>query len=251
MILKKDLEIYLNDYLNVSEFTDLCPNGLQVSGSDKISKIVTGVSASVALFEEAISEQADTVIVHHGIIWNFERPLYKGGYRKRIKLLLSNNLNLFAYHLPLDAHLKIGNNILLCDALKLSDVKPFGNDKGQYIGMQGTCAPIPSLTFFENIKNLVDRDLTLFPHGPEKISSVGIISGGAQKYITQAVSEDLDAFITGEVSEHIMHYAREEHIHFISAGHYATEKFGIMALGDLIGQKFDVQIKYVDIPNPV
>ena len=251
MILKKDIEIYLNDYLKVSEFTDLCPNGLQVSGSDKISKIITGVSASVALFEEAISEQADAVIVHHGIIWNFERPLYKGGYRERIRLLLNNNLNLFAYHLPLDAHPEVGNNILLCNALKLTDVKPFGNDKGQYIGMQGSCEPVISSAFFESIRNLVGRDLTLFPHGPELISSVGIISGGAQKYITQAVSEGLDAFITGEVSEHIMHYAQEEHIHFISAGHYATERFGIIALGDLIAQQFDVQVKFVDIPNPV
>ena len=109
----------------------------------------------------------------------------------------------------------------------------------------------PAKPFLSNIKNLVDRDLTLFPHGPEKISSVGIISGGAQKYITQAVSEGLDAFVTGEVSEHIMHYAREEQIHFISAGHYATEKFGIIALGDLIAQEFEVQVKFVDIPNPV
>ena len=250
-MLRDQLETFLNDYLNADEFTDLCPNGLQVNGTEKISKIITGVSASVALFEEAISENADAIIVHHGIIWNFERPLYKGGYRERVKLLLTNNINLFAYHLPLDAHPQIGNNIRLCNALQLQEIKPFGNDKGQYIGMQGTRPPIASHSFFNQLKNIVDRDLTIFPYGPKKISSVGIISGGAQKYITQAVAEGLDVFITGEVSEHIMYYAQEEQIHFIAAGHYATEKLGIIALGDLIAEKFDVGVKFTDIPNPV
>lgn len=250
-MLRDQLETFLHDYLNADDFTDLCPNGLQVNGTEKISKIITGVSASVALFEKAISENADAIIVHHGIIWNFERPLYKGGYRERVKLLLTNNINLFAYHLPLDAHPQIGNNIRLCNALQLQETKPFGNDKGQYIGMQGTRTPITSHAFFDQLKNIVERDLTIFPYGPKKISSVGIISGGAQKHITQAVAEGLDVFITGEVSEHIMHYAREEQIHFISAGHYATEKFGIIALGDLIAEKFDIEVKFIDIPNPV
>lgn len=250
-MLRDQLETFLNDYLSANEFTDLCPNGLQVNGTEKISKLITGVSASVALFEKAISEKADAIIVHHGIIWNFERPLYKGGYRERIKLLLTNNINLFAYHLPLDAHPQIGNNIRLCNALQLKEIKPFGDDKGQYIGMQGTLAPTASHEFFDQLKNIVERDLTIFPYGPEKISSVGIISGGAQKYIAQAVAEGLDAFITGEVSEHIMHYAREEQIHFIAAGHYTTEKFGIIALGDLIAEKFKIEVKFIDIPNPV
>lgn len=250
-MLKSELEVYLNNYLNINDFSDLCPNGIQVSGSDQISKIVTGVSASVALFEKAISEKADTIIVHHGIIWNFERPLYKGGYRERVRLLLTHNINLFAYHLPLDAHPEIGNNINLCRDLHLKDIQPFGNDKGQYIGMKGNCPPVDPESFVARIKNVVKREPTVFPYGPDEISKVGIISGGAQKFISQAVDEKLDAFITGEVSEHIMHYAREEKIHFISAGHYATEKSGIIALGRLITEKFGTDITFIDIPNPV
>ncbi len=248
---RDELEKYINDLLSINEFNDLCPNGLQVSGSEDISRVVTGVSASVALFEKAIEEKADAVIVHHGIIWNFERPVYKGGYRKRIKLLLAHDINLFAYHLPLDAHPEIGNNANMCKALGLSDIRPFGNDKGQYIGMQGRCKPVDDKSFFKTVKQIVNRDLTIFPFGPAQISSIGIISGGAQKYISQAVAEGLDVFITGEVSEHIMHYAQEENIHFIAAGHYATEKSGVMALGKVIADTFNVEVKFIDIPNPV
>ncbi len=250
-MLRNQLETFLNKYLNTDEFNDLGPNGLQVSGKEEISKVVTGVSASVALFEAAIDEKADAILVHHGIIWNFERPLYKGGYRERVKLLLTNNINLFAYHLPLDAHPQIGNNVNFCNALQLQEIQPFGNDKGQYIGMKGICNPVDYKSFFEQVKNIVNHDLTIFPYGPKEISSAGIISGGAQKYISQAVAEGLDAFITGEVSEHIMHYAQEEQIHFIAAGHYATEKSGIIALGKLVAEKFNINVKFIDIPNPV
>ena len=248
---RNDLNSFLNDYLQVSGFSDLCPNGLQVSGSVQVARVLCAVSASVELFEQAIAENIDTIIVHHGIIWNFERPLYQGGYRERLRLLLTHNINLFAYHLPLDAHKVVGNNALLCQAFGLKNVQPFGDDKGQYIGMRGECEPVEKDRFFKIVEQKLNRVPVVFPYGPVKICSAGIISGGAQKFMPQAVAQGLDAFITGEVSEHIMHYAKEEKIHFISAGHYATERFGIMALGDLIRKKFNLDVRFTDIHNPV
>jgi dinuclear metal center YbgI/SA1388 family protein len=248
---RNDLSAYLVNYLKTDDFKDDCPNGLQVEGTTEVKKIFTAVSASVELFEIAAAQKADTVIVHHGLIWYFERPLYKGGYRERIRLLLENNINLYGFHLPLDAHEEIGNNAQLCRKLHVENMRTFGDIKGQYIGMKGEINKIDKQLFFEKTKKMVDRDPLIFDYGPDQIEKVGVISGGAQKYFNQAVSAGLDVYLTGEVSEHIMHYAKEEKIHFISAGHYATEKFGIIALGNLLEKQFDVKVTFIDINNPV
>jgi len=242
---------FINEYLRINDFNDLCPNGLQVAGTEKIYKIITAVSASVALFEKAIELKADTIIVHHGIIWDFERPRYVGGYRERLRLLLGHDLNLLAYHLPLDAHPVIGNNARLADMLKLKNLEPFGDYKGNYIGVRGEIKPLSSHLFFKNVEDMIGREPIIFPYGPETVSRIGIISGGAQKEVRQAVDAGLHVYITGEVSEHNMYYAQEEHIHFVSAGHYATERFGVKALGSLLEDKFDLNVTYVDIDNPV
>jgi len=251
MISRDILTSYLSNYLKVSEFNDIAPNGLQVSGKSEINKIVTGVSACVELFEHALEIDADAIIVHHGIIWDFNRPLYTGGYRERVRILLESNLNLYAFHLPLDAHTEIGNNVQIGKALRIQNMQPFGDYKGQYIGMRGEIQSTPAATFFKKVEQVIDRELLIFPFGPENIKHVGIISGGAQKEITQAVTAGLDLYLTGEVSEHIMHYAKEEKIHFISAGHHATEKFGIHALSEHLRKKFNLDVSFKDIPNPV
>ncbi len=248
---RDDLTAFLTTYLKSDDYNDDCPNGIQVEGTAKVKKIFTAVSASVELFEIAAAQKADTVIVHHGIIWNFERPVYKGGYRERIRLLLENNINLYGFHLPLDAHEEIGNNAQLCRRLEVKNMRPFGDIKGQYIGMKGEIDKIDKESFFKRILKLVDRDPLIFDYGPDQVEKVGVISGGAQKYLNQAVSAGLDVYLTGEVSEHIMHYAKEEKIHFVSAGHYATEKFGIIALGQLLEKQFNVEITFIDINNPV
>ena len=248
---REKLTAFLSDYLKINEFTDYGPNGLQVEGVDEVRKIVTAVTASVELFNKAIEENADTIIVHHGIIWNFERPLFKGGYRERVRLLLENNINLYAFHLPLDAHPEIGNNAQICHALNVQQLKPFGESKGQYTGIFGEIDPVDKQSFFSKVSEVVGREPLIFDYGPGVIQKVGMISGGAQKYITQAVQYGLDVFITGEVSEHIMHYVQEERIHFIAAGHYATEKFGVKALGNLIKEKFNLNVSFIDIVNPV
>ena len=248
---RDDFTDFLTTYLKTDDYNDDCPNGIQVEGTAEVRKIFTAVSASVELFEIAAAQKADTVIVHHGIIWNFERPVYKGGYRERIRLLLENNINLYGFHLPLDAHEEIGNNAQLCRRLEVKNMRPFGDIKGQYIGMKGEIDKIDKESFFKRISKLVDRDPLIFDYGPDQVEKVGVISGGAQKYLNQAVSAGLDVYLTGEVSEHIMHYAKEEKIHFVSAGHYATEKFGIIALGQLLEKQFNVEITFIDINNPV
>jgi len=248
---RNELSKYLAKYLNTEKFNDYCPNGLQVEGKSNISKIIIGVSASVELFQQAIKEKVDAVIVHHGIIWNYERPVYIGGYRERVKLLLENNINLYAFHLPLDAHPIVGNNAKLAKLLNVKSPEPFGDHKGNTIGFKGKIAKTDKDKFFNKVKSLVNRDVLVFPYGPDKITNIGIISGDAQKEFNQAVAEGLDAYITGEVREHVLHYAKEEKIHFISAGHYATEQFGIKALGKHLQKKFKLKIKFIDIPNPV
>jgi dinuclear metal center YbgI/SA1388 family protein len=245
-----DLEIYLNQYLNIEEFKDLCPNGLQVEGCGNVNKIITAVSASMELFERAINEKADTIIVHHGIIWNFERPVYRGSYKNRVKILLDNHINLFAYHLPLDAHLEVGNNVQIAQKLKLKNITPFGEYNGKLIGVKGELPAVNDEELFLRIKEEINIDTLFYPYGPHKISKVGIISGGAQKDVKQAVEQGLDMYITGEVSEYNLHYAKEEKIHFASCGHHATERFGVAALGEHLKEKFALNVNYIDIPNP-
>ena len=247
----EQLEKYLNSYLKADDFTDYCPNGLQVEGKSDIKKIVTAVSASIELFNKAIKQKADAIIVHHGIIWNYERPIYKGSYRKRVKILLDNNINLFAYHLPLDAHPVVGNNAQLAKLLGLKSCKPFGDHKGQIIGIKGKIAKTTKEKFFKKVESVVLRELLVFPYGPKSITNVGIVSGGAQKEFSQAITENLDAYITGEVSEHIKYLSQEEGVHYISAGHYATEKFGVKALGNHLKNKYKIDVEFIDIPNPV
>jgi len=248
---RDDLEKYLNNLLETEKFKDLGPNGLQVEGSAEITKIVCGVSACVELFESAAEKKAQAILVHHGIIWNFERPLYKGGYKQRVKLLMDNEINLLAYHLPLDAHSLFGNNALIAQKLGLQNTEPFGEYNGIAIGIKGNFGDKKSSDLFEAVKLNINPSAQIFPFGRSKISSVGIISGGAQKEIKQAVLQGLDAYITGEVSEHIYHYAKEEGIHFIAAGHHATEVFGVKALAAHISKKFGIEAEFVDIHNPV
>ncbi len=246
-----DLEQYINKLVDSARYNDMCPNGMQVEGKKDIKKIITGVSACVELFEEAIKRDADTVITHHGVIWNFERPLYKGGYRERIKLLLDNEINLYGYHLPLDGDLHFGNNALIAKALGVKNFESFAEYKGNYIGVCGSFAHLQAEELFNKVRNQINPDAIIFPFGPKKINSIGIISGGAQKEIKQAVLQNLDVFLTGEVSEHIYHYAKEEGIHFIAAGHHATEVFGVRALGEHLATKFNLEVEFINVHNPV
>ncbi len=246
MILRDELTANLNEYLAVHEFSDYGPNGLQVEGKEKVEKIITAVSANVELFDLAIEKKADMIIVHHGIIWSKESPVVKGGLKARLKRLLDNEITLLAYHLPLDKHMQVGNNAQAAKNLQLRDIEGFID-----VGVKGVMDPIPFTSFLENVKSYYGSNPLVFDYGPKTVSRIGICSGGSQYYISQAIEDGLDVFITGEVSEPVMHKAKEGNIHFIAAGHYATERPGIMALGDYIAAQFDVDVKYIDVHNPV
>ena len=246
MVERDTLIRFLNDYLKIDEFDDYGPQGLQVEGKASVEKIVTAVSASLQLFEQAAATGADMIIVHHGILWDRQSSVVKGGFKNRLHALLSSDISLLAYHLPLDKHPDIGNNVLAAKQLELRHIEPFGQ-----IGFMGTSEPMTFEELLAQVRKLYKSDPLIFPYGPDEITRIGICSGGCQRDIALAIDSGLDAFITGEVSESTMHSAKEGHIHFISAGHYATERLGIQALGDLIREEFKVEVSFLDIPNPV
>jgi dinuclear metal center YbgI/SA1388 family protein len=246
MVERDTLIRFLNDYLKIDEFDDYGPQGLQVEGKASVKKIVTAVSASLQLFEKAADSGADMIIVHHGILWDKQSSVVKGGFKNRLHALLSADISLLAYHLPLDKHPEIGNNALAAKQLELCNVATFGQ-----IGVMGETDAMTFDQLLAKVRKLYESDPLVFPYGPEKITRIGICSGGCQRDLTLAIDSGLDAFITGEVSESTMHFAKEGHIHFIAAGHYATERLGIQALGDLIREKFKVKVSFLDIPNPV
>jgi dinuclear metal center YbgI/SA1388 family protein len=246
-----ELEKYIDTLLDAQKYQDMCPNGLQVEGRKEIKKIACGVSACVELFSEAIKEKADAVLVHHGIIWDFEKPLFRGGHKNRVKLLLENDINLFAYHLPLDGNMQFGNNALIARMLQGKDIMPFGEYKGSAIGCSASFNKLPSEQLFKRIKENINPEALIFPFGSDSVSKVGIISGAAQKQIKEAVLQGMDTFISGEVSEHVYHYAREEGIHFVAAGHHATEIFGVRELGRHLEEKFGLDVQFINIHNPV
>jgi dinuclear metal center YbgI/SA1388 family protein len=241
----------LNSILKPEKIKDYCPNGLQVEGKSKVSKLVTGVTASQALIEHAVSINADAILVHHGYFWKGESPCITGMKRKRMHSLLQHDINLYAYHLPLDIHPTLGNNAQLAKLLGIVDIFPIEKNNPQCVVMQGRFdgGVSPSeLTKLLNIQ-LLKEPL----HEPAKkclIETVAWCTGGGQGYIELAAERGIDAYITGEVSEQTIHTAREMNVHFYAAGHHATERFGVKALGEHIQQTLGIETVFVDIPNP-
>ena len=244
---------YLDEYLDAHAGKDFGPNGLQVQGRERIRTVVTGVSACLELFQKAREREADAIVVHHGIFWDWQSPRLTGMHYHRVAELLCHGVNLLAYHLPLDRHPKIGNNALAARALGLDDLEPLGDVGGLPVGFRGRFAePIPADELVRRARELYGREPLAFTGGgPEVVESVGVISGGAQKELPDAIELGLDAFITGEVSEWVMNMARESGIHFLSCGHYHTEICGIRAVGDLIEERFGLDVEFIDVPNPV
>ncbi len=243
---RDDIVNYLNDYLAISDFKDYGPQGLQVDGKEQVNKIITGVSASVQLFEQAASAGADMIIVHHGILWDKENHVLKGGFKKRVKTLLENDITLLAYHLPLDKHPELGNNSQAAIKLGLTNVQEFSD-----VGVKGKITPITINALEEKVAEIFQSEPLVFAFGPQKIEHIGFCSGAAQRELDLAIDQGLDAYITGEVSEPTMHLAKEGNIHFIAAGHYATERLGIRALGEHLYEKFKIDVEFIDIVNPV
>ena len=243
----------LDERLRPQDFQDLGPNGLQVPGADDIGKVVTGVSAQRELVERAIAEGAQLVLVHHGLFWDFLPTGLTPMLAERLRPLFKHDVALAAYHLPLDAHPEVGNNALLAERLGCERHEPFGTYRGQAIGRAGTFPGdgIPAADLFARVREVTARVPTVFDAGPERVRRIGIVSGAGADSLPEAIALGLDAFLTGEPREHVMADAREAGIHFIAGGHYATETFGVRALGDWLAERFGIEHVWVDIPNPV
>jgi dinuclear metal center YbgI/SA1388 family protein len=243
----------LDELLNVSSFQDLGPNGLQVPGPEEVTRVVTGVSAQRPLVERAVAERAQLVLVHHGLFWDFLPTGLTPVLAERLRPLFKHDIALAGYHLPLDAHPELGNNAILADRLGCERHEPFGTFRGQQVGRAGTFPGdgVPGRELFERVREVTARVPTVFDGGPERIRRIGIVSGSGADTLPEAVALGLDALLTGEPREHVMADAREAGIHFIAAGHYATETFGIRALGEWLAKRFGVDHVWVDIPNPV
>ncbi|MEA2332943.1 MAG: hypothetical protein QOH58_3081 [Thermoleophilaceae bacterium] len=243
---------FLDDLLEIEGFPDYGPNGLQVPGAAQVSRVVTGVTAQRELFEHAAADGAELVLCHHGMFWEFAPRAIRPATKQRLKILFDADISLAGYHLPLDAHPEVGNNALICEALGLERAEPFAEHKGRAIGFVGRSAEgLPFAELRDRCAAAFAQEPFVWDCGPEVVHSVGVVSGGAPGTFAEAVSRGLDAFITGETAEHVMAEARENGVHFIAGGHYATERFGIRRLGELVAERFSVEHRFVEIPNPI
>ena len=246
MVHREELDNYCNNFLNIKNFKDYGPNGLQIEGSDTINKIISGVSANLNLIERAIEENADAIFVHHGIFWENESNLITGAKRKKIALLIDNNINLFGYHLPLDAHPEVGNNIELGRILGIKNMKSV---EDSYL-WQGELN-----TDLNSFSSLIERELgrapQLFGKINKLIKKIAWCTGGAQGFIDEAVKLKVDLYLSGEVSERTPSVAKENGITYISAGHHATERYGVQSLCNHLCSKFKLQHQYIEVDNSV
>jgi len=243
----------LDELLTPSAFRDLGPNGLQVPGGEEVRTVVTGVSARRALIERAIEADAQLILAHHGLFWDFHPTGLTPVLADRLRLLFRHDVALAAYHLPLDAHPVVGNNAILTERLGCERHEPFGDYSGTPIGRAGTFAGdgVTVDELVERVRTVTGREPTVFAGGPARVRRIGVVSGSAADVLPAAIAAGLDAFLTGEPREHVMADALEGGIHFIAAGHYATETFGVRALGEWLAERFGVEHVWVDLPNPV
>ena len=252
MVTLKALVEYTNSLLAVDDFSDYCPNGLQLEGRPEVQRLVSGVTASMALIEAAISANADAILVHHGYFWKGEDECVTGMKRQRLQRLLGTDTSLLAYHLPLDAHPELGNNAQLASVLGFNRSGCFGHDGGLQLAQYGNLPqPLDAQSLAAHIEARLGRAPLHIAGQAAKIESVGWCTGAAQSYIDAAVEQGLDAFISGEISEQTVHVAHECGIHYFAAGHHATERYGVAALGDHLAGHFQISHQFIDIDNPV
>lgn len=254
-ISRQQLEHWLNQLLAIDQFKDYAPNGLQVEGRDTIHHILAGVTASQALIDQAIEQQADAILVHHGWFWKNDPPGMLGFRRQRMASLLAHDINLFGYHLPLDAHPTLGNNAQLAQILGLTpDVDAAGNPitfGPANLIWSGRCRPCTLEEFGQRIHSALQREPLVVGEKNRPIKRVAWCTGGAQGMLQDAIDHGVDAYITGEASEQNFHMANESGVAFIAAGHHATERYGVRALGQAITDHFGIQTRFVDLDNPI
>ena len=253
MAAREKIIAFCDELLQADAFADYGPNGLQVPGAAEVSRVATAVSAHRESIEAAVACGAQLLLAHHGLFWDSQPRSITAPMAARLRAVFDASLSIAAYHLPLDAHPQIGNNALLCEALGFArtDV-PLGEVRGNAIGVVGSREePVEATALFARVEEVTARSPLVFDAGPERVERIGIISGGGSSGLAEAVALGLDAFCTGEPSEYVMADAREGGIHFIVAGHYATETFGIRRLGELVAERFGVEHDFIDVPNPI
>ncbi|HEY3829396.1 MAG TPA: Nif3-like dinuclear metal center hexameric protein [Solirubrobacteraceae bacterium] len=248
-----DIVRELDGLLEPQRFADYCPNGLQVPGAEEVGTVATGVSAHLELFERARGEGAELILAHHGLFWGSGPGPIDAALARRLRVLFAGDISLLAYHLPLDAHPAVGNNALLANALGAERREPFAAHRGEPIGclaqLPGEGLPIADL--LTRVHAATAREPLVFDCGPPRVRRIAIVTGAGADYLADAIAAGADAFLTGEPAERVMAQAREAGVHFIAAGHYATETFGVRHLGEHLAERFGVRHVFLDVPNPV
>jgi len=246
-----ELIAYCDDYLDVGAVTDFTVNGLQVEGRPRVERIVSGVTACQALLDEAVAEEADFVLVHHGYFWKGEDPALTGMKGRRVRTLMQADMSLAAYHLPLDRHPVVGNNAELARVLGVGAVEPFGDLGGVPIGLGGSLAEARDpLDFVAGVDEALGARSLHVPGSQTTVRRVALCSGGAPDLLAEAAEAGYDLYLTGESNERVTHMAREMGVHFVAAGHHATERLGAAAMGAHLAERFGLAHRFVDIPNP-
>jgi len=248
-----DILAEIDRLLEPGRFRDYGPNGLQVPGPIEVSTVATGVSAHAELFELAAGEGAELLIVHHGLFWGSAPGPIDDALKRRLKILFDADMGLAAYHLPLDAHPEVGNNALLARALGAEGLEPFALHEGEPIGFIASLPGdgLAAAELFTRVRDITSREPLVFDAGPARVRRVAIVSGAGAAFLADAAAAGAEALLTGEPAERTMAVARESGVHFIAAGHYATETFGIRRLGLHLAERFAVREVFLDVPNPV
>jgi dinuclear metal center YbgI/SA1388 family protein len=243
----------LDRLLAPERFEDYCVNGLQVPGPELVSTLATGVSANAQLFELAAVERAELLLVHHGLFWGSGVRTLDPMLKHRLQLLFDANMALAAYHLPLDAHQRLGNNALIAQALEGSELEPFAHHHGQHVGFIARLPGdgLPAQELFARVRTITAREPLVFEAGPPLVRRLAIVSGGGADYTADAAAAGAQGLLTGEVSERTMAQAHESGVHVIAAGHHATETFGVRRVGEHLAERFQLRHVFLDVPNPV
>jgi dinuclear metal center YbgI/SA1388 family protein len=238
---------YAAELLDLDAYPDYGPMGLQVEGAEEVTKIACGVSASLALFERAVEQNAHLLIVHHGLFWDSDSRRVDGPMRRRLQALFDADITLAAYHLALDAHPEVGNNALLAKALGIEPKERFAG-----IGFGGPVRPPTEVQrFARRVGEKLGGEPLVFPHGPDEVTRAAVVTGRGGRYFADAAAAGYDLFLTGEAEEPALHLARELGVHYVAAGHYATERLGVQALAKNLGEHFGIEADYIELDNPV
>lgn len=249
-VTRDDIVRRVDEWLQPGRFQDYCPNGLQVEGKSQVRRIVSGVTASQAFIDAALAADADMILVHHGYFWKGEDQRIQGMKKQRLQTLLARDVSLLAYHLPLDAHIELGNNRQLADRLGIKNAKPL-NPEGGLVWIGELEAAVSVEGFARLLEDRLARRPLHVGEGRAEICKVAWCTGAAQGFITQALEAGGDAYVSGEISEPTVHTARECGIHYFSAGHHATERYGVQAVGERLARELGIEHQFIDIDNPV